>query len=352
MTLPRFLLLSVPPLALVAGLLAAKQASRPQAAEAAASLLFSTEVMSTRFDLRLPDREGAEEAASAAFAVFAEVDLAMNEWRPESPLSAVNREAGAAAVVVPADLLDLVERGIEIGRLTGGAFDVTWAALWGVWDFKADRPAVPDPALVARAAALVDFREVRVDREAGTLMLARPGMAIGLGGIAKGWALDRAAALLRERGFRDFLLQGGGQVYAAGTRADGSPWRVGIRDPRGPADDFFAIAPVSDVSLSTSGDYERFFFADGVRFHHILDPRTGMPARGIRSATAVHADATLADAMSTALVVLGPERGMALVQAVPGLDAVLVDSDGRVLASPAIDGRLIRVHAPAGPGLP
>jgi FAD:protein FMN transferase len=319
------------------------------AGEPTAFRSFSDEVMTTRFELRLRDQEGAEEAAAAVFALFDDVDEKMNEWKDGSPLATVNREAGVSAVQVPDDLRAVVRRGIAIGQATSGAFDITWAALWGLWDFKADTPSVPDPDEVARRAALVDYRQVRIDAEAGTVMLARVDMKIGLGGIAKGWALDRAATLLRARGFDDFLLQGGGQVYAAGDKGGGVAWRVGVRDPRGPAEDFFAVLEARDVSVSTSGDYERFFVVDGRRFHHILDPRTGMPAPGLRSATVVSADATLADAMSTALIVLGVEAGLALIEADPALEAVLVDGSGRVHVSSGLLGRVHRVHEPIGP---
>ena len=315
-------------------------------AEPRSFVAFTGDVMTTRFELRLPDREGAEAAAKEVFAIFEDVDARMSEWKPTSPLSAVNREAGVSAVPVPDDLRAVIRRGLEIGERTDGAFDITWAALWGLWDFKAALPVVPEQQEVARRASLVDYRQVRVVDEVGSVMLARVDMKIGLGGIAKGWALDRAATLLRQRGFDDFLLQGGGQVQAAGDKGDGVAWKVGIRDPRGPADDFFAIVEARDVSVSTSGDYERFFIADGVRYHHILDPRTGMPARGLRSATVIHTDATLADAMSTALMVLGAERGLELVEQEPGMEAVLVDGTGAVRLSSGLSGKLVEVHAP------
>lgn len=317
------------------------------AAEPTTFRSFSGDVMFTRFELRLPDREGADDAAKAVFALFEEVDARMSEWKPTSPLSAVNREAGVSAVPVPDDLRAVVQQGIEIGRRTDGAFDITWAALWGLWDFKAADPKVPPADEVALRSALVDYSKVVVDDEAGTVMLSEVDMKIGLGGIAKGWALDRAATLLRERGFDDFLLQGGGQVQAGGDKGDGVAWKVGVRDPRGVATDFFAIVEATDISVSTSGDYERFFIVDGVRYHHILDPRTGMPSQGLRSATVLHADATLADAMSTALMVLGGERGMALVEQDPSLEAVLVTQTGEVLVSSGLAERLTLVHAPA-----
>jgi thiamine biosynthesis lipoprotein len=171
-------------------------------------------------------------------------------------------------------------------------------------------------------------------------------MKIGLGGIAKGYALDRAAELLRGRGHEDFLIVAGGQVYAAGRRG-GRPWRVGVRDPRGDETDAFALLDLEGgVSSSTSGDYESYFVVDGVRYHHILDPKTGYPARGVRSATVIAPDATLADALSTALMVLGPDRGLALAEEWPEVEAVLVGEGGELHATSGLAGRLEILNPP------
>lgn len=325
------------------------QPIRPSApAEQEAPVPFSShriEVMHTAFEVTLPEREGVAEAVEAVFDVFAGVEERMNEWREDSPLGRVNLAAGKEPVPVPEDLRAVLHRGIAIGDLTGGAFDVTWAALWGLWDFRAESPRVPAAADIAARVSLIDFRAVQIDDDAGTVQLPREGMKIGLGGIAKGYALDEAARELRRRGFADFLIVGGGQVMAGGSR-DGRPWRVGIRDPRGGPEDYFATVQIADASLSTSGDYERYFEADGVRYHHILDPATGMPARGLRSATVLSSDATLADALSTAFLVLGKDRSLALADSLPGVDAVLVDEHGGVHATEGIRDRLVVHHPP------
>lgn len=287
---------------------------------------FVEEIMATPITVTVPASAGRA-AADIVFAVFHEVDDRMSEWKPTSPLSEVNKNAGVKPVEVPADLRDVVRRGLDISQLTLGAFDVTWAALWGLWDFKAADPRVPSDEAIAARVDLVDYHAVQIDDEAGTIYLPRKGMLIGLGGIAKGHALDQAAAALRKAGVSNFLISAGGQVYAGGTHGD-RPWRVGIRDPRGPADDYFAFVDVRDASLSTSGDYERFFMLNGVRYHHILDPRTGRPTRGTRSVTVIAPDATLADALSTAFMVLGPEASLKLAQNLPDLGVVIVDTAG------------------------
>lgn len=287
----------------------------------------------------------ASEAADVVFGVFDDIDAEMSEWKPGSALSAVNDAAGDRPVAVPEPLLGVIERGLEIGAMTDGAFDITWAALWGLWDFKAGTPVVPEEAAVRARTALVDHSAVVVDRAAGTVFLPRKGMMIGLGGIAKGTALDRAVAALADRGIDSVLISAGGQVAVRGQRGS-RPWRVGIRDPRGEADDHFASIELGDACLATSGDYERFFVADGVRYHHILDPRTGRPSRGLRSATVICEDAELADGLTTAMMILGAEAALDLAAALPEVDVVLVDAAGGIHASPGLGDRLRVEHAP------
>ncbi len=309
------------------------------------------EAMSTVIALTLPASDDARASAEAVIALFQRLEQDLSEWREGSPLAEVNRRAGGEPVAAPADLLEVVVRAVEIAERTGGAFDPTWAALWGLWDFGAEEPRLPDGEAIARARALIDWRKVEIDRTAGTLRLPEAGMKIGLGGIAKGYALDRAAELLRARGRRDFLIVAGGQVYAAGRRGD-RPWRIGVRDPWGDPADAFALldldpaAEGGGLSSSTSGDYESFFDLDGVRYHHILDPRTGRPSRGLRSATVVSDDATLADALSTALMVLGPERGLALAEEWEGVEAVLVGEGGELHTTSGLADRLEILNPP------
>lgn len=303
---------------------------------------FQHGVMGTRLEVVLPDAADAADAAQLVFDVFDDVDARMSEWRAMSPLSAVNRNAGAP-VFVPEELRLVIRRGLSLGERTGGAFDITWAALWSLWDFNAAVAELPSLPALRAAAARVDFRQVEVDDTHGTVRLKMPGMKLGLGGIAKGYALERAAAELRARGVEDFMISAGGQVFAAGQRGTRS-WTVGIRDPRGERGDFFATVSVRDASVSTSGDYERFFIIDGVRYHHILDPRTGLPARGVRSATVIAADPILADSVSTAVVVMGIKAGMALLESFPGVEGLLVDENGKVHATPGVHATF--VHPP------
>jgi len=309
---------------------------------------YEGEAMATHWQVVLPVRPGVDEAAAAVFTRLVALDRELSEWQEGSPLSAVNRAAGREAVAVPEDLFRLLERSLELGRATNGAFDVSWAALWGLWDFRAASPRIPDPLAVEERLRHVDYRRIGLDAERRTVRLPT-GMMIGLGGIGKGYALDQVATMLAGSGFRDFLVTGGGQVLARGRRGERA-WRVGLRDPRRGPEEPFARLEVLDASLSTTADNESFFVVDGVRYHHVLDPRTGYPARGIRSATVLHSDATLADALSTAAMVLGRERALEVAREL-GAEAVLIDESGELVVSEGLAGRLERLQplAAAGP---
>lgn len=305
------------------------------------------DAMSTTIEVTLPLSENAGSYADSVFALFRAIETRMSEWRPGSPLTAVNDAAGIGGAPIPDDLLAVIEKGVEIGHMTGGAFDITWAALWGLWDFKADLPSPPPVAEQKARAKRVDYRKVAIDRERALVSLPETGMKIGLGGIAKGHALDEAARYLRSQGVESFLLSAGGQIYAGGRKGNGSAWSIGLRDPRGAPDDFFAIIEVEDRSLSTSGDYESFYMHDGTRYHHILNPRTGSPARGLRSATILAEDATLADALSTAMLVMGRDAGLDLVEKLAGVEALVVDDSALVYSSSGFSPFMRIVHKPA-----
>lgn len=288
-------------------------------------------------------------AATAAFeAVFAELERLeslMSVWRDGSDIVRLNAAAGIRQVAVSAEVMEALRAAGEVSDWTGGAFDVTFGALSDVWKFDHDQDnRIPSPEEIRRRLPLVDYRALVLDPKARTAYLTRTGTRAHLGGIGKGFAVDRAAVILRSRGLANFMIQFGGDLYVGGARGD-RPWRLGIRDPRGPADRSFAAIDLADSSFSTSGDYERYFLRDGRRYHHILDPRTGEPARGSRSVTIVAETATLADALSTGVFVLGPEAGMALIERLPKVEGVIVGEDNRVLVSSGLKGRL-QIAAP------
>ena len=286
------------------------------------------------------DDTAALRAFDEGFAELERLEALMSIWRPGSDIVRLNEAAGRNPVVVSADVLDALRTAYEVGDWTGGAFDVTFAALADVWKFDHDQDnRIPSPDEIRVRIPLVDYRALRLDATARSAYLTRKGMRAHLGGIGKGYAIDRVAALFKSRGLRNFMIQFGGDLYVAGTRGP-RPWHLAIQDPRGAPGKTFAAIELSDSSFSTSGDYERFFMRDGHRYHHILDPRTGAPAQGCRSVTIVADNATLADALSTGVFVMGPTAGMALIEKLPKVDGVIVTSENRVLVSSGLTGRL------------
>jgi thiamine biosynthesis lipoprotein len=301
-------------------------------------------------ELRLSAWTADENLARAAFdAVFAEferLEALMSTWRPASDVVRINAAAGVEAVPVAADVRDVLRRARQISDWTDGTFDVTFGALTDVWKFDQDQDdSIPAPETIRARLPLIDYRQIEIDDRAGTVFLKRRGMRIHLGGIGKGYAVEHAVQMLRKAGLRDFMIQAGGDLYVGGHK-DGRLWRLGINDPRGPEGHSFATIDLSDSTLSTSGDYARFFMKDGVRYHHILDPATGQPARLCRSVTIVSGSPVLADAIAKGVFILGAEKGMALVERIPKLDAVIVTAKNEVLVSSGLKERFVLLHPP------
>jgi thiamine biosynthesis lipoprotein len=291
------------------------------------------------------DERNALAAFEHIFDDFDYLDRLLSVWHPESAVSRINAAAGRAPVVVSGEVIEVLQTARQVSEWTTGKFDITFGALSGLWKFDHDQDnKVPRPRDVSALLPLVDYRAVEVDTRAGTVSLGR-GMRIHLGGIGKGFAVDRAAALFRSHGIGDFMIQTGGDLYASGRRGD-RPWRAGIRDPRGPADRIFAALELNDETFSTSGDYERFFVKDGRRYHHILDPDSGQPAAGSRSVTIVAARAMLADALATGVFIMGPDAGMSLIERLPDVEGVIVGANNEVLVSSGLRGRLQTLASP------
>ena len=292
------------------------------------------------------DDAAVDVAAAAVFAEFDRLDALLSVWKPGSDVLRINAAAGQSPVAVSRDTIEVVQAARATSELTAGKFDITFGALADVWKFDHDQDnRVPTDAEIAARLPLIDFHAVQVDDRAGTVAIDRPGVRIHLGGIGKGYAVDRAIAILRSRGFNDFLIQSGGDLYAGGQPGD-RPWKLGINDPRGEPNQSFATIELRDRTFSTSGDYERSFMKDGVRFHHLLDPDSGRPARGCRSVTIVAPMATRADGLSTGVFILGPEAGMALVERLPDVEAVIVTADNRVLISSGLQGKVTMLRPP------
>ena len=288
-------------------------------------------IMGTRCVVELwsDDRAKGEAAIEAVFAEFRRIDALMSTYKPESELSQVNADAARAPVRISRELYDLLATSIEYSKLTRGAFDVTYASVGYLYDYRAR--VHPDEQAIAAALPGIDYRHVELLPESTSVRFRRPGVRIDLGGIAKGHAVDRGIEVLRRLGVERAMVNAGGDTRIIGDRL-GRPWVVGIRHP----DDENRIVlriPLTDAALSTSGDYERFFEEDGVRYHHILDPRTGKSASKLRSVTIIAPTATRTDALTKSVFILGAADGIAFIDTLEDVDAIAVTPEGKVLYS-------------------
>jgi len=275
-------------------------------------------------ELWADERAAGEAAITAVMDEMRRIDRTMSPHKEDSELSRINRDAHAAAVPVSVEMARLIVRAAEFSELSGGAFDITDAAVGHLYDYR--NRIRPSDEELEKARAAVGWRGLVLDSQARTVRFARPGMRIDLGGFAKGHAVDNATAILRRRGVAHAMVSAGGDSRVIGDRR-GRPWTIGVRDPRNPGK-VAAMLPLEDVSISTSGDYERYFDADGTRFHHLIDPATGKSPREIQSVTVLADDGLTSEALSKIVFVLGVERGMALVESQSGVDAVVVDAAG------------------------
>jgi len=271
-------------------------------------------------------------AVSDAFAEIGRVDDLMSTYKPESQLSLVNSRAGEGPVRVDPELADTVKDALDVAKMTGGGFDPTVEPLVKLWGIASKDARVPPETEIKKAISLVDYREVAVDLAGSTVEIKKKGMSIDLGGIAKGYAADRAVEALRKAGITAGIVAVAGDLRLFGKRPDGRLWRIGIQHPRA-KDELIAKLDVTDAATSTSGDYERYFIKDGVRYHHILDPKTGYPARGLVSVSVLAPKSWLADSLATGLFVMGPSRAFAFAKEHPEIEVLMVKDDGTVLAT-------------------
>jgi thiamine biosynthesis lipoprotein len=278
------------------------------------------------------DDRGKETAEGVSRTVEAEacrIERKFSRYRETSVISEINRNAGRTPVAVDEETDMLVRVALDLARMTDGRFDPTVGVLRKVWDFRAGR--VPSDAEIAALLPLVDADAVTLRHR--TVFLRHAGMELDLGGVGKEYAVDRAADLLRAQGIRSAIVNFAGDVRTVGSRGDGVPWKVGVADPRDSGRCRFAVCTLSDAGIATSGDYERGFVKDGVRYHHILDARTGWPARGLSSVTVVAGSAFRAGRFATTAFLLGAEAGLALLEKAPGVEGALITETGSLLTT-------------------
>lgn len=263
-------------------------------------------------------------AVDAAFAEILRIEKMMSVHLPDSPISEVNRHAGERPVTAPSELIKLIDESLRISARTEGKFDISFGPMGRLWHFDEASFSIPKPSDIEAAGRLVDYKSIVTDAAAGTVFLKKKGMSISLGAVAKGYAVDRAASVLKARGIVDFIVYGGGDIFVSGRKGE-KPWRVGIQDPRNRRAYFADLDMPRGGAVVTSGDYEKFVTVDARRYHHIIDPSNGFPARGTVSVTVFAKSTARADALATGIFVLGVQKGMALIESDPTIEGVLVD---------------------------
>jgi FAD:protein FMN transferase len=279
-----------------------------------------------RVELWSEEQKAGTAAIAAVMEEMRRIDRTMSTYKDDSDISLINRTAAQRPVAISNELLELIERSLQMSELTGGAFDITYASAGYLYDFR--RKIKPSEEALAKALPAINYHHILLDRTHSTIKFSQAGVRIDLGGIAKGHAVDRCIALLQAHGIKQAIVSAGGDSRIIGDHR-GRPWIVGIRDPRQEGK-VVAALPLSDAAVSTSGDYERYFEANGVRYHHIINPTNGRPVNGVRSVTVIGSDSTTMDALSTSVFVLGVKKGMALVERLNDVEAVIVDANGKM----------------------
>jgi thiamine biosynthesis lipoprotein len=292
------------------------------------------------------DAAAARGLFTSALGEIKRLEGLLSEWKDDSDIGRLNKAEGEWTEVSP-ETLEVIEKGILAGKQSDGTFDITFQVMSDLWKFGDSResnPTVPKKDAVQAKKKHVDYRKVEID---GQKVRLGKGQRIGLGGIAKGYIVDKAVRVLRDGGLTSFLVQAGGDLYGSGKKPDGSLWVSGIQDPRGSSGKFFGVLELEDHAFSTAGDYARAYVVDGKRYHHIIDPRTGYPATASRSVTIWAPDAVTADTVDDAVFILGPEKGLQLVESLDGVGAVIVDASNKVWVSKRLEGKFKQLGPPS-----
>jgi thiamine biosynthesis lipoprotein len=285
-------------------------------------------IMGTRVRAEIwhEDAEQARRLLAAVMTEMRRIEAAYSPFRESSELSRINRDAPLGWVDASDEMLDLLGKSRQMSELTGGAFDITFGSIGRYYDYREGRR--PDKALIEETLDAINYEYVDIDPVGRRVRFGHPAVYIDLGGIAKGYAVDRCIDLLIAAGVTEASVAAGGDSRILGDRR-GQPWNVGVLDPRAKPE-VAVLLPLMDTAVSTSGDYERYFEEDGVRYHHILDPATGDSARASMSVTILGPRASFTDALSTSVFVLGPEKGLSLINRLDGIDAIVIDAEGRM----------------------
>lgn len=295
-------------------------------------------LMGSRFDITVVAKDPVEANIYIDLAIneITRIEQLISSWDPKSQTSEINRNAGIKPVKVDSELFDLIQRGIGISKLTDGAFDISYASMDKIWKFDGSMTEMPSTDSIKASVSKVGYRNIVLDNENNTVFLKLKGMKIGFGAIGKGYAADKAKNLLISKGVVAGIINASGDMNTWGKQPDGSEWKVAITNPMD-KNKVFALLPINNGAVVTSGNYEKYVTFNDVRYTHIIDPRTGYPATGIISVTVFAPKAELADALATSVFVMGIEVGLNRIEQLPQVECIIIDDKGHITTSKNIE---------------
>jgi len=298
----------------------------------------TVKLMGSRFDITIVAKDSltAEQNIDAVIAEVTRIENLISDWKEDSQISAVNKNAGIRPVRVAPEVFALTERALHFSKITNGAFDISFAAMDRIWKFDGSMTAMPSPEAVKRSVAKVGYKTIVLDRRKSTIFLKKKGMKIGFGALGEGYATDRCRDLMLAKGIKAGIVNGSGDMSTWGKQPDGSDWMVGVTNPI-QKDTVFAVVPLRQSAVVTSGSYEKFVVFNGKRYAHIINPVTGYPATGVSSVTVFGPSAETANGFSTSMMVLGKEAGLNLLKKYPQYRCILITDDGRIFSSPNLE---------------
>ncbi len=294
--------------------------------------------MGSRFEITLIAKDSSEANTYIDLAVgeITRIEKLISSWDPASQTSEINRNAGIKSIKVDEELYNLIGRSVEISKLTDGAFDISFASMDKIWKYDGSMTEMPSEEAIKQSVAKIGYQNIILDPENFTVFLKLEGMKIGFGGIGKGYAADKAKKLLMEKGVSAGIINASGDMNTWGKQPDGEFWKVAITNPMD-KNKAFALLPLKDNAVVTSGNYEKYVTFNGIRYTHIIDPRTGYPAVGIISATVFAPKAEIADALATSIFVMGKDVGIDFINQLPKIECIVIDEKGEIFTSKNIE---------------
>lgn len=290
--------------------------------------------MGSRFDISIVAKDStlAEQSIDEVIAEISRIENLISDWRPYTQIGQVNSNAGIKPVKVDQEVFELTERALQLSEITGGAFDISFAAMDRIWKFDGSMKEMPSPEAIKNSVTRVGYKNIVLDKENRTIFLKLAGMKIGFGALGEGYAADKCKKMMQEKGITAGIVNGSGDMNTWGTQPDGSAWNIGITDPKDPTE-LMAIVPLKHGAVVTSGSYEKYVVFNGRRYAHIINPKTGYPATGLTSVTIFGPSAELANGLSTSIMVLGKKAGLRLLKNYPEMSYILISDNEKVYSS-------------------